>query len=72
MKSVPLPVDYGKKKPTKKRKAEKQAPRRYTEREAHHHDWRDAPARRRRKPKRRAIMSKVFEELWDVVEDIFD
>ena len=72
MKALPLPAESKRKKSAKKRKPEKQASRRYSERDAHHHDWRDAPARRRRKPKRRAIMSKVFEELWDVVEDIFD
>ncbi|MEM9845052.1 MAG: hypothetical protein AAF965_09655, partial [Pseudomonadota bacterium] len=64
--------DNKKKKLHKKRKPEKQASRRHTDRASQSHDWRDAPARRRRKPKRRTIMNKVFDELWDVVEDIFD
>lgn len=72
MKAVPLPTENIKKKSSKKRKVEKQPYRRKPEKTECRADWREAPARRRRKPKRRSLMSKAFEELWDVVEDIFD
>jgi len=35
-------------------------------------EWRDWPAKKRRKKKRKPVMGRVFEELWDVVEDILD
>ena len=35
-------------------------------------EWRDWPAKKARKKKRKPIMGRVLEELWDVVEDIFD
>jgi len=39
-------------------------------------EWRDWPAkkheRKRRKKKRKPLIGRVFEEVWDVVEDIFD
>jgi len=38
-----------------------------------HERHRSAPARPRKRGKRRkGLMHKVFEEVWDVVEDIFD
>ncbi|MEM9912699.1 MAG: hypothetical protein AAF922_18200 [Pseudomonadota bacterium] len=72
LKSFPLPSDKVTKKSGKKRKAEKHKPRRNTNPEPYKHEWRDGLSRRRRKPKRRPVISKVFEEIWDVVEDILD
>ena len=72
MKALPLPSDIPPKKSGKKRRAKKQVARCYSDRDGMYHHWRDTPSRPRRKPKRRKIMSKVFDELWDVVEDIFD
>ncbi|MEL7259238.1 MAG: hypothetical protein AAFN80_15600 [Pseudomonadota bacterium] len=35
-------------------------------------EWRDWPARKRPKRRRKPIAKRMLEELWDVVEDIFD
>lgn len=40
--------------------------------DAYRQEWRDWPAKKRRKPKRKAFARRVLEELWDVVEDIID
>ncbi len=35
-------------------------------------EWRDWPAKKRPRKRRKPIARRVLEELWDVVEDIFD
>ena len=35
-------------------------------------EWRDWPARKRPKRRRKPMGRRILEELWDVVEDIFD
>jgi len=51
------------------------ASRRTTSAKKHYHESDQAPrSYKRQKPKKRrkSLGKKVFEELWDVVEDIFD
>ena len=66
MKSLPQHAD-------KKRKKVKHAtsPRSRATYEEPRGEWRDWPARKRKK-RRKPIARRMLEEIWDVVEDIFD
>lgn len=52
--------------------AKKYKDRRASRSEETRKEWRDWPAKKRRKKRRKPILGRVFEELWDVVEDIID
>lgn len=71
MKMMPQPSEYKEKK-SKPGRAKKQKSRRAPLPAEKRSEWRDWPAKKRRKKKRKPIVGRVFEELWDVVEDIFD
>lgn len=71
MKMMPQAAEEKAKKPKVKRVPERARARR-EERDAPRQEWRDWPAKKRRKKRRKPIMGRVLEELWDVVEDIFD
>ncbi|MEM9499376.1 MAG: hypothetical protein AAGA28_15735 [Pseudomonadota bacterium] len=73
MKFVPLRPDRKRKNTSKKRKPKAHPPRPGASgRDRPRARWQDAPARHRRKPRRTPVMREVLEEMWELVEDIFD
>ena len=67
-----MPQASERKEKQKKSKPKKHSPRRDQPAASGRSEWRDWPAKKRRKKKRKPVLGRVFEEVWDVVEDIFD
>ncbi len=71
MKFMPQPADKVEKR-RRDAKPDRQKSRRRPVPEHKRREWRDWPARKRPKRRRKPIAKRMLEELWDVVEDIFD
>ncbi|WP_338550710.1 hypothetical protein [Roseovarius phycicola] len=71
MKFMPHPSDKVEKR-RRDAKPDRQTSRRRPVPEHMRREWRDWPARKRPKRRRKPIAKRMLEELWDVVEDIFD